>query len=409
LATILKNAGHDVNVIEESIKKVDVTKVDSDVVCLSMLTWNAKRGYELASQIKKLNPKTKVIIGGMHASMMPEEAIKYADTVVVGEGESVIKDVIDGKIVDKIVKAGHFNNLNDLPFPDFSLVDEFKPDIYPISTSRGCPCDCNFCSVVAVFGRRYRFRNVDNVINELVGIKPKNLYIYDDNFCALKDRAKEILRKIYANGIKLDFLFINSRLDIAHDEELMNLLSKPKISVLEAGIESINPVTLKNFNKEQKITDIEHCVKTLKDYGIILYTGFVIGSDSDNNETIKNTLDFCIKNDIDFPSFHILTPFPGTKIYQELESEKRIFTKDWNMYDLYRCVFYPKNFTPYELQMRVLNMWKEFYSMKRNLSKLLRESIIKTVFRFKLNRIIKNTVKQSKDFSEELERVSRNR
>ncbi len=179
LGTILKNRGHQVEIYKEDIRTHDYPKLQADVIAISILTSTAKRGYEIARKF----PKEKVIIGGVHASLLPDEAIKFARQVVVGEAEEVILDIIEGKIKEPIVYGKSVKNLDDLPYPDFSLIKGYKepPLVTPISTSRGCPFDCSFCSVTKLFGRKYRFRSAENIIQELISRNAKQFFFCDDN------------------------------------------------------------------------------------------------------------------------------------------------------------------------------------------------------------------------------------
>ena len=157
LGTILKNSGHEVEIYHEDIYKPDYARLNADIIGISILTSTAKRGYEIARQF----PREKVIIGGVHASLMPDEARQFARQVVVGEAEEVIVGIVEGSIKDEIVQGRAIEDLDKFPFPDFSLIKGYRPsyETMPISTSRGCPFNCTFCSVTEVFGRKYRFRS----------------------------------------------------------------------------------------------------------------------------------------------------------------------------------------------------------------------------------------------------------
>jgi radical SAM superfamily enzyme YgiQ (UPF0313 family) len=194
LGTILKNEGHDVAIHNENFKEIDFSKIkDADVLGISMMTSTAPRGYEIAEYYRAANPKGKVIIGGSHATFLPEEAAQYADHVVIGEAESVISDLIRNG-GEKIIQGSPLENLDELPFPDFSLIEGYgkRRPMTPVMTSRGCPYDCEFCSVTPMFGRRYRFRSTENIIEELSQHKHKRLFFYDDNFTANRKRTVEL-------------------------------------------------------------------------------------------------------------------------------------------------------------------------------------------------------------------------
>lgn len=361
LGTILKNRGHEVEIYNEDIYTPDYTKLDADVIGISILTATAKRGYEIARKF----PKEKVIIGGIHASLIPEEAAQYARQVVIGEAENVIVDVVEGKITDTFVKSTPVDNLDSLPFPDFSLIVGYKTKstILPISTSRGCPFDCHFCTVTKIFGRTYRFRSAQNVMDEINSRPAKKLFFCDDNFTAHHKRTHILLDLLRKH--KINDWACQVRCDVTKDEQLLNKMAKSGCEVVFVGFESINPLTLEAYNKKQSVEEIINAIKAFHKRNIKIHGMFIFGSDYDNKKTIWDTLHFALKHGIDTIQMMILTPFPGTKVYEKLESEKRIFTKDWSLYDGQHIVFNPHLLSARELQKNVVNAYARFYSLSR--------------------------------------------
>lgn len=378
LGTILKEAGHDVMVFRDSVQSVydkskgwlheALTKVD--VVCLSLMTSTAERGYLIADAIKKVAPKIKIIMGGPHPTYMSEEAINHADLVVKGEGEEIILDAVENENLTGIVEGPPVSDLTKYPIPDLSILTEKKlpPRQAPISTSRGCPYDCIFCTVSATFGRKCRFREVGHVIEEIekrISEGFKKLFFYDDNFAINKERTKELLRRMIRKNLKISWS-AESRTDIAKDKELLELMSKANCSTMFIGFESVNPETLAAYNKKQSLDDIKNCIKLLHDHGIRVHGMFVLGSDADDNSTAKETVKFCHEMKIDSAQFALLHPLPGSKLYDILDSQGRIFTKKWSLYDGSHVVFKPLKMTPLELQEKFMYSWKKFYSLMRN-------------------------------------------
>jgi len=369
LGTILKQRGHEVEILNENMVDIDPKKIDSDVVCFSTLTSTAKRGYQLADQLRD---KAKIIFGGTHASFNTQEALQHADQVVVGEAESVIADIVEGKNKNKIIQGQRIENLDKLPFPDFSLVRGLdKSKKRPATTSRGCPFGCNFCSVTRMFGRKYRFRSPENIIQEIKNTGRRSIFFYDDNFAALKSRAKEILRLMIK---KCDYRCWSTqvRTDVAKDEELLKLMNKSNCSFLYIGLESINPETLKSYNKQQSVKDIKYCIKRLHDYGIGVHGMFMFGSDMDSKKTIKNTVEFANHMDIDTVQFSVQTPLPGTPLYESLTQQNRIFTHNWSLYDSHHVVYQPRNMSAYDLQLHTFEALKDFYSFTNSAKLFLR-------------------------------------
>jgi anaerobic magnesium-protoporphyrin IX monomethyl ester cyclase len=368
LGTILKNRGHQVEIYNEDILKPNYAKLEADVIGISILTSTAKRGYEIAKKF----PKEKVIIGGVHASLLPQEAINFARQVVIGEAEELIVDIVEGRIKDQIVQGKPVEHLDSLPHPDFSLVRGYKSPsiIMPISTSRGCPFDCSFCSVTKLFGRKYRFRSAENIISELATRKTNYIFFCDDNFTAHPKRTTTLLNMMLKTKIRSWACQV--RCDAARDTNLLALMSKAGCKAVCIGFESVNLMTLKAYDKKQTVEEIVGAIRLFHEKKIKVHGMFVLGGDDDNKKTIWETLKFSIKHKIDTIQMMILTPFPGTRVYENLETQKRIFTKDWNLYDGQHIVFNPKLLSAQELQINVLKAYTRFYSLLRTFTKLIR-------------------------------------
>lgn len=405
LGTILKKRGHQVEILNENIAPVNPKKIDSDVVCFSTLTSTTRRGYQLADQLRN---KARIIFGGTHTSFNIEESLQHADQVVVGEGEPVIADIIEGKTKKKIVQGKKVENLDTLPFPDFSLVKGLqKGKTRPVSSSRGCPFNCNFCSVTQMFGRKFRFRSPENVIQEIKDTGKRNIFFYDDNFTAIKSRAKEIIRSMIK---KCDYRSwsTQARTDVAKDKELLKLMAKSNCRHLDIGFESINPQTLKIYNKQQSVQDIKYCIKKLHDYGIGIHGMFMFGSDMDSRKTIKSTVEFANHMEIDTVQFSVQTPGPGTLLYNNLMQQNRIFTHNWSLYDSHHVVYWPRKISAYDLQLHTFQALKDFYSYT-NSAKLFLKGLFGTSAINLFGRyLIKTWEKQNERYLEFLSRLKTN-
>lgn len=386
LGAILKNHGHEVEIYKEDFFMPDYSNLKADVIGISILTSTAARGYEIAQMF----PKDKVIIGGVHASLMPEEAAKYARQVIIGEAENCIVDVVEGRILNKIVKGEAIEDLDTLPYPDFSLLKGFNHSsiVIPVSTSRGCPYDCSFCSVTKMFGRKYRFRSSANVIDELKVRKNDQVFFCDDNFAAHPKRTYELLNFMLEN--KLKKWTCQVRCDIAKDEKLLNLMAKAGCDLVCIGFESINALSLKAYDKKQTVEDITSAIKAFHKRKIKIHGMFVLGSDNDNKSTIWETIRFAKRQQIDTIQMSILTPFPGTKVYADLEGEGRIFSKDWRLYDGQHIVFHPKRIVARELQLEMIKAYTKFYTLTRSVVLFLKFKIRNAVFNFMGYIVIKN-------------------
>ena len=366
LGTLLKQAGHEVEIYKEALKAPKLEKLDCDVLGLTTLTSGAPRAYELARQFRLANPEGEVLMGGVHATALPHEALRHADTVLVGEAENAILDVVgptngDGHLARHGLIQGTPCCLDALPMPDFGLVRGLKKIVYlPISTSRGCPFGCRFCSVTAMFGRGYRFRSTKLVIEELQRTKSKKIFFYDDNFCAHKARTAELMHKMVDAGVSRPWT-AQTRVDVANNEPLLTAMVRAGCERLFLGFESISEKTLKLYRKGQSLLDIKRAIRALKDRGIKIMAGFVLGSDEDDRNTFDATVEFCQEMEIDQPQLSVLTPFPGCEIYEEFKTEGRLLSQDWSLYDGMHVVFKPKKLSAAELQARYVDALKELW------------------------------------------------
>jgi radical SAM superfamily enzyme YgiQ (UPF0313 family) len=230
-------------------------------------------------------------------------------------------------------------------------------------TSWGCPFDCTFCSVTAMFGKKYRFRSAESVIAELKDKRPERVFFYDDNMAANRKRLKRLLQMMIDEDLVVPWS-AQVRTDVVRDPELLDLMRRSGCNLVYLGLESVNQETLDKFEKAQTVADIEKAIKVLHDYGIKSHGMFVLGADSDDVQTVRDTVAFAIKNKIDTVMLNILTPLPGTLQFQEFDEAGRIFDKRWELYDAHHAVFEPARMTPYELQIEVLRGYMRFYSVR---------------------------------------------
>jgi len=385
LGTILKNRGHEVEIYNEDIYRPDYSRLKADLIGISILTSTAKRGYDIA----RLFPKEKVVIGGVHASLLPEEALNFCRQVVIGEGEEVIAGIAEGSITDRMVYGKPVENLDNLPRPDFSLIKGYKgSSMTPISTSRGCPFDCTFCSVTKLFGRKYRFRSAGNVMQELLSRKHNSFFFCDDNFTAHPNRTRRLLDEMLKYKVRKWACQV--RCDVAKDKKLLSLMASAGCSVACIGFESVNLKTLEAYEKKQSLEDIINAIRSFHREKIKIHGMFVLGSDNDSAKTVWDTLRFAIKQKIDTIQMSILTPFPGTKVHEELKEQKRIFSQDWSLYDGQHVVFQPKLVSAIQLQLNVVKAYTKFYSLSRSFALLLKMRFRNAIFRFMGYRIVRD-------------------
>ncbi len=391
LATILKDKGYNTKVFIEDIAEPDWRQLENaDLICLSSITSTAPRAYQIASKLKQLGKK--IAIGGPHSTFLPEESLQYTDYVIRGEGEETIIELIkhiESGLPLNAIKGLSFktqngithnppreliNDLDAAPIPDFKLVHKWdKSRVAPIATSRGCPFACKFCSVIPMFGRKYRFKSIDRVIEEIKAVASEagHIFFIDDNFAADKKRTKALLQAILDNNIKIEWS-AQMRTDIARDHELIKLMAKTGCFQVYIGLESINPETLVLYNKGHKVKDIDNCVRALKGHSIHIHGMFVLGSDTDDLKTIRDTRKYAKKLDIESIQFMMLTPLPGTPVFNELKEQGRLLHTDWSKYDAHHAVFEPKLMTALELHLETIKAMAKFYSWASIIRHLLK-------------------------------------
>ncbi|QEE18125.1 radical SAM protein [Promethearchaeum syntrophicum] len=390
LATIMKNLGFEARAYFLSERNILEKNITADIIGISSISSTAFIAYRLGDYFRS---KGKIVVmGGPHISAMPEEAMEHSDYCICGEGEISLPQLIntlntqgdfktiqglvwrnlDGEIV-KNSHVVHIQNLDNNPFPDFKLLElekdhmgavGQKPTI-PIQTSRGCPFACNFCSVTAMFGRKFRFRSTADIIAELQQYNPKEhaIFFYDDNFTANRKRTKKLLREMIRLGLIFKFS-TQVRVDIYKDPELLDLMAKAGCDTLYIGFESVDPDSLKEMNKNQSVEDIKTAIQEIRKRKIFVHGMFVFGFDKDNPKKARASVKFAIRHKIDTTQFLILTPLPGTDFYYKMKREGRLIDTNWDEYDAHHVKFKPKNYNPWQLQMAQYHAHAKFYAWK---------------------------------------------
>ncbi len=402
LATIMRAKGYDVRVYIEDIHPVDMNEVlSADLVAISAITSTAPQSYRLADQVRAAG--AIAVIGGTHTSFLPDEGLEHADFVVRGEGEFAFQELVDaiqaGEGFEKIQNLSYLvdgravhnperpkiPNLDVNPIPDYHLIAGWKPGgVVSIATSRGCPFSCTFCSVPGMYGHAFRTHSVARVLEEL-GVHKGNAYTFfaDDIFTANKKRVKELLHGMIARDLT-PMWGAQVRTETVDDPELLQLMRDSNCFNVYVGFESINPRTLKLFNKKQDLDKIERSIERFHAHKIRIHGMFVVGSDEDDLETIDATADFALKHDIDSIQFMILTPIPGSPDYDTIyaQGEKYVISRNWQFYDGHHVVHQPRRISPYELQMGAIKAMEKFYSWRGIAQKLLKRDLYYVTIRY---------------------------
>jgi radical SAM superfamily enzyme YgiQ (UPF0313 family) len=360
----------EVLITDENVEPIDFDE-DVDLVGVTGMVMHAPRAYEIARRFRDRG--IPVVMGGPHASSLPQEAKEHVDSVVVGEAEGVwstlLQDLEKGDL-KPFYKSGAFHSMEQMPFPRLDLL---RKDAYMtvncVQTTRGCPHQCDFCHVTHFFGKTYRCRPVNEVVEEVTRLKGDFVVFVDDNIAGNRRYAKELFTRL--KPLKKKWAS-QASMTLTRDPELMRLAAESGCVSLFLGVESLSPENLSDVNKSfNRVHELEAAIKALHDHDIMLLSGFIFGLDHDDEGVFERTLRFCEKNRIELPSFFVLTPLPGTPVFRRLEAEGRLLHRDWGKYNGATVVFRPKLMTEETLQRGFNWVCKEAYSWI---------SIIKRVF-----------------------------
>lgn len=375
MTTILRQHGYNAIMYHENLAKRDIPDLilkSTDILILSLLTQTAKRGYSLAEKYKQKRPDGIVIIGGIHPSMNPDEGIPYCDHLCIGEGEEIILDLIEGRFTEKVIKTNRIRDLSKLAIPDLKAVVNYKRiKVAPILTSLGCPFDCTFCCVTEMYGRKYRLFSIEQTINAINQYLPKYVFFLDDNFCVDKNRTLKLFSKIK----ELDHKFIwlaQVRADIALDENFVKEMALAGCRRVFIGFESINQNSLNEIEKKTTLDVYINAINVFHKYGIPIHAMFILGLDHDDESVFEKTVKFYQDNAIESAQFLIITPFPGTKYFKNLD-KKRLIIDDIDLYDGNHVIIEPMNMRASELFEGVLWTYDIFYSRSSILKQFLRD------------------------------------
>lgn len=370
----------DIELIDENFD--EFVYKDADLVGITALTSAANRAYELA-QIYR-NKGIPVVLGGIHVSMLPEEALKYANSIVIGEAEGVwnqlINDFENGEL-----KQRYDGTLNDLNGSVVPRRDLFHPSYSysNIQTTRGCPMRCDFCSVHTFNGSKYRQRPVNEVLDEIETIEDDLLFFVDDNLIGYTkqsaDRAIELFKGMIDRGIKKDW-YCQASLNIADNKEVLKYAAESGCRMILIGIESEKIDQLKETNKKMNlkigIDHYEDSFNKIHKHGISVLGALVFGLDSDSIEDIRNRTRFAIESGIDAMQATIVTPLPGTSLFKRLEKEGRLlytdFPQDWERYHFHEVSHKPILMSPDELTTAMEECWKTLWDEKTVYRKMLK-------------------------------------
>jgi radical SAM superfamily enzyme YgiQ (UPF0313 family) len=328
----------------------------ADLVGITAFTASANRAYEIAAAYREHG--VPVVMGGIHASMCTEEALQFVDAVVVGEAETawpqVVADVEAGRLQQ--VYRGGWVDLAGLPHPRRDL---FHPGYMfaSVQTSRGCPMDCEFCSVTAFNGRRYRRRPPEEVLDELEAIPQKMLFFVDDNIIGYGSQSREQALAVFRGmaGRKLDkWWFCQASLNFADDDDVLRWAARAGCKMVFLGLEAEEVDALAEVNKRlnlrRGVDSYEEAFRRIHRAGIAVLGAFIFGMDGDTPKRLRRRADYMVRSGVDVMQKTFLTPLPGTRLFEQLQDEGRLlytdFPRDWERYDMGETVHQPRGMTP---------------------------------------------------------------
>ncbi|MBW2983786.1 B12-binding domain-containing radical SAM protein [Candidatus Woesearchaeota archaeon] len=381
LATLAAHTpqNYTIEIVDEYVSSLKFK--DFDLVAISCTTDAAVRGYEIAKKYREKG--AKVVMGGVHVSMLPNEAINYCDSVVIGEAESVWKIVLNDFENNSLKKFYYGKRLPmvNMPIPRRDLFKK-RYVMQNVETARGCPFRCEFCSVSAFSGETYRQRPVKEVIDEIETIKQRNILFVDDNILGVgKDNEERAIK--LCNELKPlnKRLFAQTSINVADNDEVLKAFSDAGMKVLFVGIESLNKKNLEQMGKGinlGRIKDYKRIIRKIHDHGMCVLGSFIFGNDYDTKKTFKDIIEFINAADLDANLFHFLLPLPGTRLYGRLFKENRIlytnYPDDWKKYR--EVVFKPKNMTSEELELNTYDALKQTTSLGFSFNKFLKSMSI---------------------------------
>ena len=370
----------DVELCDESVDEVNFN-TDADLIGVTGITGQINRGYEIADTFRRKGKK--VVMGGIHVSTMPREAKNHADSILIGEAEDLWEAIIEDFRTNRLkeeYKADTYTDFKKLVIPRYDLLklNRYRSSSgtniprLPIQASRGCPFNCEFCSVTKFWGPKIRTKPLENVEKELLHIRSlgtNRIFFTDDNFIANISYTKELLELLK----KYDFSWIcQVSTNIYQYEDLISKMSKVGCSAVYMGIETFSEENLKNINKKINIVaDYEKLFKLLTKSNIRATASMIVGLDGDTRESLYEMVQYLIRLKVSYAQFFLLQLLPGTRIREQFLEENRIIDHNWDRQNGMIVTFKPKSFQVEELQDSYWELYKKFYSYRSIIRRVL--------------------------------------
>jgi len=362
----------EVEIVDESVEPVNF-ETDADLVGITAMTNMAPVAYRIADEFRRRG--RKVVIGGVHVTVCPDEAQAHADSVVVGEAEPVWSDILADFRRANLKPRYQSRSLFDMKGYGVPRRDLLKSKSYlfpsTLETGRGCPFDCEFCSVSRTAGRGYRFRPIEEVLQDVDSLKNRWVFFVDDIINGHRQHALELFRALRGKGLKWAG---QATVMIARDEELLEAAVEAGCRGLFIGFETFSSPHLKKLGKPDNWRErfFQAC-DALHKRNVVIWGGFVFGLDTDTTEALAETVRLAEQAGLEFAQFSRLTPLPGTAQWKQFQQENRITATDWSQFNFQHVVYQPKQISADQLNHSVRSAWHEFYSTRGLLARLGRQ------------------------------------
>ncbi len=363
----LTPAGVEKRFYDDRLEKIPFDE-PTDLVAISVETYTARRAYQIASEYRLRG--VPVVMGGFHATLCPDEVTQYAESIVIGEAEEVFEEVIDDYRCGRprrVYRADGRPSLHISPDRSIFRGKRYLP-IRLVEFARGCRFHCDFCAVQSFFSATHNHRPIDRLLEEIQHVRRRGQMIFfiDDNMTSDLEEAKELMRALIPHKIRW---VSQTAINVAYDDETLELMKRSGCQGVLIGLESLNKDSLKQMNKGFNMMrggPVE-ALANMRRHKLSVYGTFIFGYDHDTPESISETVDFAQEQGLFIAAFNHITPFPGTPLYQRMQSEGRLLYDPWWLDERYRynmIPFQPKTMSPQELEQQCLAARREFYSWR---------------------------------------------